>query len=105
MVEKAKGKFILEYGRAREIIDEVKKELMAKNEASDLFGQENSDKLKGLLGNIYQTFDKKDLYLSLEEKTAHFLYFIIKDHPFIDGNGRTARLLMAKLPNFLLSAA
>ncbi|MBU2495712.1 MAG: Fic family protein, partial [Candidatus Omnitrophica bacterium] len=44
-------------------------------------------------GNIYQTFAGKELYPSLEEKAAHLLYFIIKDHPFIDGNKRTASFL------------
>jgi len=58
-----------------------------------LFGQENSEKLKGILGNILQTFDKKELYPSIEEKAAHLLYFIIKDHPFIDGNKRIASFL------------
>ncbi|HCC68616.1 MAG TPA: hypothetical protein DEP99_01880, partial [Nitrospiraceae bacterium] len=47
-----------------------------------------------VLGNIYQTFDKKEVYPSLEEKAAHLLYFVIKDHPFIDGNKRTASFLL-----------
>ncbi|MFA5249148.1 MAG: RhuM family protein [Candidatus Paceibacterota bacterium] len=91
--KKGKGKFVLEYEKAREIINEIKKELAAKEEASDLFGQENSDKLRGILGNIYQTFGGEELYPSLEEKAAHLLYFIIKDHPFIDGNKRTGSFL------------
>jgi hypothetical protein len=53
--------------------------LMAK-----LFGLENCEKFKAIIGNIYQTFGGADLYPSLEEKAAHLLYFIIKDHPFID---------------------
>jgi death-on-curing family protein len=93
LIKKAKGKFILKYDEARRVIDEIKKDLMLKKEASDLFGQENSDKFKGILGNIYQTFDKKELYSSLEEKAAHLLYFVIKDHPFIDGNKRIASFL------------
>ena len=75
------------------VIREIRRELIAKNEASDLFGQDNSDNLKGILGNIYQSFDKKELYPSLEEKAAHLLYFIIKDHPFVDGNKRIASFL------------
>lgn len=93
LVKKTKSKFVLDYASAVKVIKEVKKELAGKNEASDLFGQENGDKLKAIFGNIYQTFDKKDLYPSLEEKASHLLYFIIKDHPFVDGNKRTASFL------------
>lgn len=75
------------------MIEKIKKELISKNEASDLFGRETNDRFKGILGNIYQTFDKKELYPSLEEKAAHLLYFAIKDHPFIDGNKRIASFL------------
>ncbi len=93
LVRGAKGKFVLKYEEARKIIDELKKDLMAKKEASNLFGQENSDKFKAILGNIYQSFGKKELYPSLEEKAAHLLYFIIKDHPFVDGNKRIGSFL------------
>lgn len=93
LAKKAKGKFVLGYKKARSVIDEVKKELVIKKEAGDLFGQENGDKFKAILGNIYQTFGGKDLYSSLEEKAAHLLYFLIKDHPFVDGNKRTGSFL------------
>ncbi len=93
LVKRTKGKFILGYSEAGKIISEIKKNLIAKKEASDLFGQENDGKLKAILGNIYQTFDGKELYPSLEEKAAHLLYFIIKDHPFVDGNKRIASFL------------
>lgn len=58
-----------------------------------MFGQENGDKFKALLGSIYQTFGGKALYPSLEEKAAHLLYFVIKDYPFVDGNKRIASFL------------
>jgi death-on-curing family protein len=77
----------------RSIINELKKELFEKKEASDLFGQEYADKLKAILGNIYQTFGGKELYPSIEERVAHLLYFIIKDHPFADGNKRIGSFL------------
>lgn len=93
LVKKAKGKFILDYKKARKVIAEVQKGLMAKKEASNLFGQENQNKLKAILGNIYQTFGRKELYPSLEEKAAHLLYFIVKDHPFVDGNKRVGSFL------------
>ncbi|HMO01471.1 MAG TPA: virulence protein RhuM/Fic/DOC family protein [Oligoflexia bacterium] len=91
--KRAKGKFILHHNEAKHVIGEIKKELIAKKEASDLFGADNSNKLEGILGNIYQTFGGKELYPSLEEKAAHLLYFIIKDHPFVDGNKRIASFL------------
>jgi len=92
LIKKRKGKFILDYKKARFVIDEAKKELIIRKEASDLFGLENSDRFKGILGSIYQTFDGNELYPSLEEKAAHVLYLIIKDHPFLDGNKRIASL-------------
>lgn len=88
-----KGGFILDYAVSKKIILEIKKELIGKKEASDLFGQEYGEKIKGIVGNLYQTFDGKELYGSLEEKAAHLLYFIIKDHPFVDGNKRIASFL------------
>jgi death-on-curing family protein len=88
-----KAKFVLKYEECQRIIREIKTELITKKEASELFGQESDEKLKGILGNIYQTFDGKELYYSLEEKSAHLLYFVIKDHPFIDGNKRIASFL------------
>ena len=91
--KKGKGGFVLNYSASQKVITEIKKELMGKKEASEFFGQENSEKLRGLMGAVYQTFDKKELYPSIEEKAAHLLYFIIKDHPFIDGNKRIASFL------------
>jgi death-on-curing family protein len=97
MIKKTKDKFVLKYENAIKVIQEIKKELIAKGEASDLFGQENDKKFQAILGSIYQTFDKKELYPSLEEKAAHLLYFIVKDHPFIDGNKRIASFLFIYL--------
>jgi hypothetical protein len=68
----------------------LKKELVKKGEATDLFAQEKiPESLEGIFGNVMQTFDGKDLYGSLEEKAAHLLYFIVKNHAFNDGNKRT----------------
>ena len=93
LIKKAKEKIVLEYNDVQRIIQEIKKELILKKEASDLFGRESGEKFKAILGNIYQTFGKKELYPSLEEKAAHLLYFIIKDHTFVDGNKRIASFL------------
>ena len=66
---------------------------MDNGEASDIFGQERGDGLAGILGAVRQTFAGQDLYPSVEEKAANLLYFIIKDHPFVDGNKRIGSFL------------
>lgn len=88
-----KAKFILDYDNCKDIITKLKKELIAKKEAADIFGQEYKGRFNGILGSVYQTFGAKELYLSIEEKAAHLLYFIIKDHPFTDGNKRIGSFL------------
>lgn len=90
---KNKEKKIFDYEFARKAIDELKINLVNKKEAGDLFGNERDETFKGILKTIYQTFDSKELYASLEEKASHLLYFIIKDHPFSDGNKRVGSLL------------
>lgn len=57
---------------------------------SDLFGKEKDDSFRGSIGNIYQSFAGQELYPSLEEKAANLLYFITKNHSFLDGNKRIA---------------
>lgn len=80
----------LEAEEAYKSIIELKKSLMIKHEATDLFAHlREVDGLDSIFGNVYQTFDKVDVYPSLESKAAHLLYFIIKDHPFSDGNKRS----------------
>ena len=63
------------------------------NETSDLFALERDNGLESIINNIYQTFDGNDIYLSIEEKAANFLYSCVKDHVFIDGNKRIAATL------------
>ena len=60
---------------------------------SELFGREKDNSLKSSLSTIYQTFDGKDLYPSVEEKAANLLYFITKNHSFTDGNKRIAAFM------------
>ncbi len=68
----------------------LKQSLKAKKEASDLFGQERSaGALTGIFGNVFQSFGGRELYPSLEDKAAHLLYFMVKNHPFVDGNKRS----------------
>ena len=57
---------------------------------SSLFGVEKDGSFKGAIGNIFQSFGGRDLYPTLEEKAAHLLYFVVKDHSFLDGNKRIA---------------
>ena len=63
------------------------------NNDSDLFALERNQGLKAIIGNIYQSFDEKDLYPTVEEKASNFLYLITKNHTFIDGNKRIAATL------------
>ena len=63
------------------------------NSDSNLFGLERNEGLKEVIGTIYQSFDGKDLYSTIEEKAANFLYLITKNHTFIDGNKRIAATL------------
>ena len=63
------------------------------NSNSDLFALERDKGLKSIIGNLYQSFDGEDVYKSIEEKAANFLYLITKNHTFIDGNKRIAATL------------
>ncbi len=79
---------VLDPDSANRVISEFKRELMARGKASSLFGTSGPDALAGILGNIEQTMFGDPLYPSREEKAAHLLYFVVKDHPFSDGNKR-----------------
>lgn len=83
----------IEYGDAIKAIDELKKQLVKKKEASSLFGKQKDKSFDGILKTVVQTFDNNYLYASIEEQAAHLLYFIIKNHPFIDGNKRVGAFL------------
>lgn len=74
-------------------IDSLKRKLMDEGEASYLFGNLKDDSFNAILGNIIQSFDGKYLYPSIEEQAAHLLYFIVKNHPFTDGNKRIGALM------------
>lgn len=68
----------------------LKKTLIAKGEATDIFGVERiKDSIAGIIGNIMQSFGEEELYPTVETKAANLLYFIIKNHPFVDGNKRS----------------
>jgi len=78
----------LDYDKAMVAIAQLKSALMARGEATPLFGQTRGEAFAGLLGSIEQTMFGEALYRTREEKAAHLLYFVIKDHPFSDGNKR-----------------
>ena len=83
-----KAKFILDYDEAKENIEKLKFNLITKKEATELFGMERENSFKGILRNIYQTFAGEELLPTIEEKAANLFYYIVKDHPFVDGNKR-----------------
>ncbi len=96
-LEKPKGNksdYIMTYQEARDIIDSMKF-----NDMSSVFGVEKEQgKLNGIIAQIYQDVFGQELYPSIEEKAAHLLYFLVKDHPFADGCKRIAATLFI---NFL----
>jgi len=72
-------------------VAQLKATLIDKKQATPLFAQEKKEgSLEGILGSVFQTVFGQDAYPTIEEKAAHLLYFIIKNHPFNDGNKRTA---------------
>ncbi len=85
----SKQVFQINYNEAREAINQLGKQ----TNSGDLFGREKDDSFKGSLQNIFQTFGHKDVYKTTEEKAAHLLYFVVKNHSFTDGNKRIAAFL------------
>ena len=89
-----KTAYVMSYEEARSIIDSMKF-----NEMSNVFGIEKEQgKLNGIIEQVYQNVFGQELYPSVEEKAAHLLYFLVKDHPFADGCKRIAATLFI---NFL----
>lgn len=70
------------------------------NAESSLFAVERDKGLESIIGNIYQSFERQDIYRSVEEKGANFLYLIVKNHVFVDGNKRIAATLFIYFLNF-----
>jgi len=83
----------IEYNEAVKAIAELKKQLIKKKEASALFGNERDGAFGGILNSVVQTFGGEYLYKSIEAQAAHLLYFVIKNHPFTDGNKRIGAFL------------
>jgi len=85
----------IEHKKCVEIINKLRF-----NEESNLFAIEKDDGLKSIIGNIYQSFDNQEIYKSIEEKAANFLYLIVKNHVFVDGNKRIAATLFIYFLDF-----
>jgi len=83
-----KEKFKINLQKVRQELDQLKNHY-----PTGLFGLEKDQSFSGSIGAIYQSFEGKDLYPSIEEKAAHLLYFVVKNHSFIDGNKRIAASL------------
>ena len=71
----------------------LKQDLLHKGDATELFARERGDGLEALLGNLAQSVFGEAAYPSIEAKAAHLLYFVIKNHPFADGNKRSGAYL------------
>ncbi len=81
----------LTYKKANILVEQMRKPL----KEFPLFGKEKDEGFKSSLGALYQTIGKKDVYPGVEEKAAHLLYFVVKNHSFVDGNKRIASTLFA----------
>lgn len=93
--------FVLTYELAKKAIAKLAEQ---SSFVGGLFGQEKDDSFKSSIAAIYQTFGGRELYPSIEEKAAHLLYFVIKNHSFTDGNKRIAAFLNALVALTLMIA-
>lgn len=96
--EKVKGRKsnkMITYENCLDLID-----LLKFNETSNIFALERDKGLNSIINNIYQSFDGEDVYQTIEEKAANFLYLIVKNHAFIDGNKRIAATLFIYFLHF-----
>lgn len=83
----------IDYNEAVDAISQLKRKLIEQKEATKLFGNQKDSSFNGILRTVTQTFDGIYLYPTIEEQAAHLLYFIIKNHPFTDGNKRIGAFL------------
>jgi prophage maintenance system killer protein len=93
------GGVLLAPSEARSAVARLKADLMARGEATELFGLEPKDGLAALLGNLDQSVFGDPAYPTIESKAAHLLYFVVKNHPFTDGNKRIGSFLFVDFLN------
>ncbi len=89
----AAGGLLPDATEARAAVAQLKQDLLTRKEATDLFGRERDEGLAALLGNLEQSVFGEPAYPTLESRAAHLLYFVIKNHPFSDGNKRIGSFL------------
>lgn len=87
--DETKAREMLEAGECVAMIDQLREAMGA----GEMFGKLRGDQFEGILRTIYQSFGGEEMYPTVAEKAANLLYFIVKDHPFFDGNKRIAALL------------
>ena len=76
----------------------LKQDLLTRDEATDFFVQaRESGEFEGIFGNVFQSAFGEDVYPSIESKASHLLYFIVKNHPFVDGNKRAGAFAFIRL--------
>ncbi len=97
--EGSPGGELLAPSEARSAVARLKADLIARGEATDLFGLEPKDGLAALLGNLDQSVFGEPAYPTVESKAAHLLYFVVKNHPFTDGNKRIGSFLFVDFLN------
>lgn len=90
---------MLAVDEARAAVERLKADLIARREATNLFGREREGGLAALLGNLDQSVFGEPAYPTVEAKAAHLLYFVIKNHPFSDGNKRIGSFLFVDFLN------
>jgi len=88
-----RSRYVLTHEEVVELVAALKKNLVRQRQATDLFGKEEGDGLQNILGALTETPETKEASFSVEEKAAHLLYSLTKDHPFADGNKRIAAFL------------
>ena len=93
------GGILLTLAEARVAVARLRADLISRQEAGGMFGQERGDALSAILGILQQSVFGQPAYPSIESKAAHLLYFIIKDHPFSDGNKRIGAMLFVDFLN------
>jgi prophage maintenance system killer protein len=98
ILDKIKGTKERERIKYEDCLDIIAK--MSYYKTSDIFGVDREKSLESVINNVYQGFGDSDVYLTVEEKSANLLYFIIKDHVFIDGNKRIGAILFLYFLDF-----
>lgn len=97
-INKIKGTLDNRVVKYKDCLEVIKK--LRFSDESTIFGVERQHGLESIINDIYLTFDGKDVYSSIEEKACNFLYTLVKNHPFIDGNKRIAATLFIYFLNY-----